>query len=224
MTAPLDSLIVAQYLTEHPAFFDEYASLLGDLKLSSPLTGRTLSLQERQMEVMREKYKALELQLTELKRLAAENERIANKFHQWTRVLLESEDIGSLPHAVADGIRNCFGVPQVTLKIWNTAPIYADEWFVRGASEDARLFANSLHTPYCGDNKDFEAATWLSEPEQVNSTVIIALRRPGIKGASAFGLLVLGSSDPARFTSMMGTDFLAHIGETAATALVPLLA
>jgi uncharacterized protein YigA (DUF484 family) len=40
---------------------------------------------------------------------------------------------------------------------------------------------------------------------------------------SAFGLLVLGSPDPERFSAAMATDFLVHIGETASTALAPLL-
>ena len=58
-TAPLDASTVAQYLTDHPEFFQEQAGLMGEVKLSSPLTGRTVSLQERQMEVMRDKYRAL---------------------------------------------------------------------------------------------------------------------------------------------------------------------
>jgi uncharacterized protein YigA (DUF484 family) len=39
----------------------------------------------------------------------------------------------------------------------------------------------------------------------------------------AFGLLVLGSPDPTRFTSDMATDFLARIGETASASLTCLL-
>ena len=223
MTVPLDSHLVAQYLTDHPHFFEEHASLLGDIKLSSPLTGRAVSLQERQMEVMRDKYKALELRMAELVRLAAENEGIANKFHQWTQVLLEAEDVGALPHAVAHGLKSSFEVPQVTLRLWGLTPDYADEWYVRGVSDDARIFANSLLAPYCGNNNDFEAVRWLDDADAVRSTVIIPLRKPGGKSA-AFGLLILGSSDPARFTALMGTDFLVHIGATSSTALARLLA
>ena len=87
-----------------------------------------------------------------------------------------------------------------------------------------RLFASSLRAPYCGPNKEFEAAGWLAgaEPadaDKVRSTVLLPLRA----GGSAFGLLVLGSPDPDRFTAAMATDFLVHIGETASTALAPLL-
>jgi uncharacterized protein YigA (DUF484 family) len=222
MTAPLDSTLVAQYLTDHPQFFEEHADLLGEIKLASPLTGRAVSLQERQMEVLRDKYKTLELRMSNLMRLASENEAIANKFHRWTQVLLQAEDVGSMPHSVTSGLKNSFEVPQVTVRIWGAAPDYADEWFVKGVSEDARIFANSLLAPYCGANKDFEAVRWLDDPSAVVSTVIIPLRKPGDK--QAFGLLIMGSQDANRFTALMATDFLVHIGETSSTALAWLLA
>jgi uncharacterized protein YigA (DUF484 family) len=37
------------------------------------------------MEVMRDKYKALELRMSDLIRLAQDNANIANKFHAWTQ-------------------------------------------------------------------------------------------------------------------------------------------
>jgi uncharacterized protein YigA (DUF484 family) len=53
MTSPLDSNTVADYLLDNPQFFEEHAELLSRVKLSSALGGRTLSLQERQMDVLR---------------------------------------------------------------------------------------------------------------------------------------------------------------------------
>ena len=37
--------------------------------------------------------------------------------------------------------------------------------------------------------------------------------------SATFGLLVLGSPDPARFTKEMATDFLAKIADTSSAAL-----
>ena len=173
------------------------------------------------MEVMRDKYKALELRLSELTRHAQENATIANRFHSWNQALLQVRDIADLPSAVTDGLMNSFHVPQATLRLFNVAEDYAGEWFAGDASEDARLFANSLMAPYCGGNNDFEAARWLADAEHIKSVVILPLRKPGVKGA-AFGLLVMGSPDPERFTSLMATDFLVHIGETASVALAQL--
>ncbi|WP_323142199.1 DUF484 family protein [Massilia phyllosphaerae] len=224
MTAPLDSAAVAQYLADHPQFFVEHAGLLGEVKLSSPLTGRAVSLQERQMEVMRDKYKALELRMADLLRRAEENMAIANRFHGWTQGLLRAGTPAAMPDAVVKGLIEHFSVPQASLRLWNLAPDYAEAPFARGASDDVRLFANSLRAPYCGPNKDFEAVRWLDDGVEVGSnvrsTVLLTLRA----GGNAFGLLVLGSPDPDRFNATMATDFLVHIGETASAALAPLRA
>ena len=221
MTATLDSTSVARYLADHPRFFEEHAGLLGEVKLSSPLTGRTISLQERQMEVMRDKYKALELRMSDLVRLAQENEAIAATFHGWTRDLLRQREEAALPRTLVDSLMTHFKVPQATLRLWQVAPAHQDAWFARGVSDDARLFANGLLAPYCGSNHDFEAVRWLDQADGVTSTAILALRAPG---GPAFGLLVLGSPEAQRFSSAMATDFLVHIGETASTALASLQA
>ena len=220
MTATLDSSTVASYLSDNPNFFEEHAGLLGQVRLASPLTGKAVSLQERQMEVMRDKYKALELRMAELVRLAQDNATIANKFHAWTQGLLDARVDGDMPHAVADGLRTQFSVPQATLRLWDLAAAHDGSWYVDGVSEDARIFANSLQAPYGGSNHDFEAVRWLDDAASVVSTVILPLRSKG----SAFGLLIMGSSDPERFTAHMATDFLIHIGETASAALAALRA
>ena len=121
---------------------------------------------------------------------------------------------------LADGLRIHFSVPQVSLRLWNVAPDHAGEWFTGGVSDDARIFANSLRAPYCGPNNDFEAVRWLEDPAAVRSTVMLPLGQPG----QTFGMLVMGSPDPDRFTTVMGTDFLVHIAATASTALAPLRA
>lgn len=220
MTAPLDSAAVATFLADNPSFFEEHATLLGQVRLSSPLTGKAVSLQERQMEVMRDKYKALELRMSELIHLAQDNAAIANKFHAWTQGLLAARDGGAMATAVSEGLRTHFGVPQATLRLWQLDAAHEGAWYVQGVSEDARLFANSLLAPYCGSNHDFEAVRWLEDAAAVASTVIIPLRRDG----HAFGLLIMGSPDAERFTAHMATDFLIHIGETASAALAALRA
>jgi uncharacterized protein YigA (DUF484 family) len=219
MTAMLDSTSVAQYLADNPNFFDEHAGLLGNVRLASPLTGKAVSLQERQMEVMRDKYKSLELRMTDLIRMAQDNANIANKFHAWTQSLLRTRHDAELPRILVEGLKTGFNVPQVTLRLWDLAPGQQDGWYTAGVSDDARIFANSLLAPYCGSNHDFEAVRWLDYPAAVQSTVIRPLR----SGAEpAFGLLILGSPDARRFTADMATDFLIHIGETASAALAAL--
>lgn len=224
MNSTPDSTAVAEYLAENPQFFQEHTELLAKVQLASPLTGRAVSLQERQMEVMRGKYKALELRLGDLIRTAQENDAIASKFHTWTLALLQARNDVDLPRALIDGLRTIFSVPHASLRLWRVAAEYSDAWFTHGVTDDARIFANSLTAPYCGTNHDFEAVRWLEDVEQVESVVILPLRVDGTQELSeAFGLLILGSADAQRFTTDMATDFLINIGETAGAALACLL-
>jgi uncharacterized protein YigA (DUF484 family) len=221
MTLQLDSTSVARFLKDHPQFFDEHAELMTTLKLTSPVGGRTISLQERQMEVLREKIKALELRMASLLRIGQENDAITEKFQAWTRSLLLARNDVDLPHVLIEGLRTIFSVPLATLRIWGVAEEFSHTWFAQAVSVDARIFANGLSAPFCGPNNDFEAASWLDEAPSVESIAILPLRVD--EAPEAFGLLVLGSPDPQRFTADMGTDFLSKIGDTTSAALTCLL-
>ena len=221
MTSPLDSHTVADYLLDHPQFFEEHAEVLATIKLSSPLGGRTLSLQERQMDVLREKLKIMEMRLAELIRIGQENDQISRKFHTWTRALLSARNDVDLPHTLTTGLQNTFAVPHVTLRLWGVSEEFAHTWFAAPVSADSRLFSNGLTTPFCGSNNDFEAASWLEDAPAIQSLALLPLRLDD--APQAFGLLVLGSPDAHRFTADMATDFLADIGKTASAALSSLL-
>ncbi|SFC15340.1 DUF484 family protein [Collimonas sp. OK412] len=211
---------VAQYLIDSPHFFEEHAELLAKIRLSSPLLGRAVSLQERQMEVLREKIKVQDLRLADMMRNAQENDTSSHKLHAWTRSLLLARNDVDLPHTLVDGLRTGFAVPQATLRLWGVAEDYSHTWFAAEASEDAKIFANGLNLPFCGSNNDFEAASWLEQ--DIQSVAMLPLRSSTATPAT-FGLLVLGSPDPQRFSADMATDFLVQIGETASAALACLL-
>jgi uncharacterized protein YigA (DUF484 family) len=221
MTAHLDPVSVAQYLADHPHFFEENPELVSKIKLASTMGGRTVSLQEKQMEVLRLKIKAMELRMADLMRIGQENDGISNKFLAWTQSLLMARNDVDLPHVLIDGLQTHFGVPHATLRLWNVAEEYAHTWFAETVSEDARIFASGLKTPFCGANQDFEAVSWIEEADSVQSLVMLPLRAS--ESADTFGMLVLGSPDPQRFTSDMATDFLSHIGQTASAAMTCLI-
>jgi uncharacterized protein YigA (DUF484 family) len=221
MTYHLDSAAIAQYLSDNPHFFEEHSDLLAKVKLTSPVVGRTVSLQERQMEVLRDKIKVLDLRMAELMRIAQENDAITHKFQLWTRSLLLARGDVDLPHTLINGLQTIFSVPHTTLRIWGVAEEFSHTWFAAEVSADAKIFSNGLAAPFCGQNHDFEAASWLEDAASVQSIAMLPLR--GGAAPEAFGLLVLGSPDPGRFTADMATDFLSKIGETASAALTCLL-
>jgi uncharacterized protein YigA (DUF484 family) len=228
---------VAEYLLANPAFFDHHAELLAAVRLASPHGNRAVSLQERQMEMLRDKNKQIERRLAELLRYGHENDNIAGKFNRWTTRIMAERDPHAVPGAVTTGLRDIFDVPHAALRIWDVAQPYAMADFSRSVGEEVKIFANSLATPYCGANTGFEAAQWLApfgEPQpdsgaggvhEITSIALLTLREPNAaEGANAFGLLVIGSADPRRFHEGMATDFLTQMGSLASAALSRLLA
>jgi len=212
---------IANFLAASPGFFERHAELLGSIQLTSPHGQRAVSLQERQMEMLRDKIKGFERQLIEMIRNGQENVAIADKLHRWTRSLMLTANAADLPDVLVRELRHEFVIPQAAIRVWGGAEAFASLAFARGVDDDVKSFAASLGTPYCGANAGFTAVEWLDEPAQALSIALIPLRHESLAGA--FGLLVLASPDPTRYTADMGTDFLARIGEVASAALTRLL-
>lgn len=232
---------VAEYLLANPEFFSQNAELLAAVRLANPHGKAAVSLQERQMEMLREKNKLLERRLAELLRYGHENDGIAARFNRWTARVMAERDTHALPRTVTAGLTEVFDVPHAALRLWDVADAHAQADFARHVGEEVRIFANSLAAPYCGANTGFEAAEWLGGAAQpfgapaageraepagaIESIALLALRAPHAgEGAPAFGLLVMGSPDPRRFHEGMATDFLLQIGALASAGLSRLLA
>jgi uncharacterized protein YigA (DUF484 family) len=214
----IDADAVARYLRDHPEFFDQHADLLGTITLPHPHGGRAISLQERQVEVLRERHRTLELKLAELIRIGEENDAIGGKLQKWTRQLLLAGDAGQLPDIVVDGLGTIFSVPQVAMRLWGLRDEWANLECAQPVPVDVITLANSMPQPFCGPNSDFQAATWLPEGGRDTRSIALLPLRKGID-PKAFGLLVLGSADADRFRSGMGTAYLERIAEMASAAL-----
>ena len=219
---------IANYLVHTPAFFERNAQLLASIQLTSPHGQRAVSLQERQMEMLRDKIKGLERRIMDMIRHGQENEAIAERLHRWVRAVLLAHDEGTLAEVMTDRLRHEFLIPQAAVRIWGTArqPLregvvdkLAGKAVLETVSDDAKSFTASLSVPYCGLNAGFEASRWLEDAGSITSLALIPLHHQG----EAFGLLVLGSPDPTRYTSDMGVDFLQQVGDIASAALARLL-
>jgi hypothetical protein len=190
------------------------------VRLTSPHGQRAVSLQERQMEMLRERIRGLELKIVEMIRAGQDNMALVDRLHRFTRTLMRTGDPAALPALIVERLELEFLVPQAALRLWHLAPGYAASDFARGISDDVKAFAASLTLPYCGVNAGFEAASWLEDPASVASLAMIPLRQGSRAGEDdAYGLLVLGSPDPTRYAADMGTDFLARVGELVGAAL-----
>ncbi|WP_234413652.1 DUF484 family protein [Ideonella sp. A 288] len=220
ITGGITELDLANYLANTPGFFERHAELLASVQLTSPHGQRAVSLQERQMEMLREKIKGLEQKIMEMIRHGQENVSIAERLHRITREILLTSAPAALPEVLLRTLRHEFLIPQAALRLWGVDDSFDGLPFTQDVTPDTRAFAASLTLPYCGVNSGFEAMKWLDDPDTVLSTALIPLRAGG---QDSIGLLVLASSDASRYTADMGTEFLLRIGEIASAALSRLL-
>ena len=129
--------------------------------------------------------------------------------------MLAEDDAQALPALIVERLQEIFELPLVVLRLWDKE---GPTPFVQDVGDALKLHASGLTNPYCGPVADDPATEWLDDTAQ--SMACVALRPDG--GFNAFGMLVLGSEDPVRFTSDMGTDFLATIGRLASAGLLRL--
>jgi uncharacterized protein len=213
---------ISNYLLNTPGFFERHAELLATVQLTSPHGQRAVSLQERQMEMLRERIKGLEHKIIEMIRNGQDNVALYDRLHQWTMRLLLVADSAQLPQVLLAALKERFQIPQAALRLWGVGSAHATLPAARPVSDDLQSFVSSLSQPYCGANAGFEASEWFDDGAAVQSMAMVPLRRPG--EVDAFGLLVLGSPDPTRYAAQMGTEFLSRIGEVVSASLSRLLA
>ncbi len=210
---------IANYLANTPGFFERQAELLGAIQLTSPHGKRAVSLQERQMEMLRERIKGLELKIIEMIRHSQENVAIADRLQRYIRTILLTGEASELPGRMVATLKHEFLIPQAAIRLWGLNAEHHGADYTAAASDDVKSLAASLTLPYCGVNAGFEASEWLDDASTVASIAMIPLRSGLDDQADAFGLLVLGSPDPTRYAVDMGTEFLMRIGEVSSAAL-----
>lgn len=207
---------VAQYLQEHPQFFNEYADLLADIQISHPQEQKVISLNERQILSLRERNHVLQDKLLELINFGEENDAISEKMHRLVIALLSIDALNELFTALYFSLKEDFVVPLVAMRLWNVS--YNGECDIEFSSvgEDVRTIAESLSQPYCGNHIADEIKQWFGEgAEHLNSFAMIPLN-----STQNIGLLVLGSPDIERFYPEMGTLHLKRLGELVSTSIV----
>ena len=205
---------VADFLQNHPEFFDQHADIFATLQVPHPHGARAISLGERQILTLRERNRELEWRLNELTHYADSNEAIGEHVSLWCSRLLGESEPQRLPGEIALGLAEQFDLNHVALRLWNL-PGQPPTGYGEPVSADVHAFTDSLKAPYCGTDTEFEAVGWLDSKPQ--SVALIPLRLDADQ--PSIGLLVLGSDDPERFSPDMGTVFLENIGRLASAVL-----
>jgi uncharacterized protein YigA (DUF484 family) len=205
---------VARYLQDHPEFFEEHAEVLAEIHIPHPHGGGAIPISERQIVSLREKTRVLEAKLRELLQFGEENDALGERVHRAAMELVKAPDLEAMLRVVYYNLREDFAVPHVSIRLWSE-PDHPPLAEFGPASQEVRVFAESLNHPYCSSKPMFETGQWFSESE----TIVKSFAYVPLRADRVFGLLILASEDPQRFYPEMGTLYLKRLGELVSTGL-----
>jgi uncharacterized protein YigA (DUF484 family) len=205
---------VAHYLQQNPEFFENHLPLLARLRLPHARGSSTISLVERQVEVLRERHASLEQKLADFVTVARANDAVAEKLHRFTRRLLRAQTRQSAIEQLEASLREDFDSFHSVLVLVGEQDAVVPQRFVRQVDrEDVNLKSfESLFTsgkPRCGPARDSQREfLFAADAPDIGSVALVPLGDHG-----SLGLLALGSTDRDRFHPGMSTDFLARLAD-----------
>ena len=223
-TAILDDASVSGYLEAFPEFFERNPQLLQRIRLPDARGGgSTVSLLEKQVDVLRARNRLLERKLAEFIDVARGNDELAAKIHRLTTRLVHARGLGRVVDAVEASLREDFDVQRAVLVLFREDAALAarESPFIRLADRqgaDIRSFESLFagDRPRCGQVRDSQRDYLFGEGAVDVGSVALVPLGPG----GSLGLLACGATDSQRFNPTVSTDFLARIGELIAAALV----
>jgi len=226
-TGQTDEERIERYLNLNPDFFERHQPLLSRMRLPHMRTGSTVSLVERQVEVLREQKSDSDKRLAEFVSVARANDQLADKIHRFTRRLLRASDARIALTSLEASLREDFDAFHSVLVLTGSIPslnsIEFEPFLRKLPADDAniRSFEALLNTgkPRCGQVRDSQR-DFLFGPEAASIGSVALVPLNDSKGENgSIGLLALGSAERERFHPGMSTDFLKRMGELITDAL-----
>lgn len=217
----LDDADVAEYLRQHPDFFQHHLDILEQMQIPHP-SGSAVSLISKQLELFRSRHQEQENQLTALIEIARENDAAFTRMHELTLAMLEANSLEDAIANLDDVMTECFLTDFVALKIIqqvDDSPL--NNLFVKPDDVQLKHFSQELQSGQakCG-RPTLAQARFLfgNDAAEVRSCAIIPMAFTQIEGLMAFG-----SRDDMRFHYSMGSLFLTQMSEIVGTRLISLL-
>lgn len=204
---------VAEYLKQHPKFFEDYADVLAEIFVPHPHGGHAIPIAERQILALRERGAELEAKLRELIANGRDNDAIGEKLHRSTLALFASPDLETTLAVLDHSLKEDFGVPEVASRLWGRVPAQSYLPQLAATSAEVREWADALAAPACGTDAPFETREWFERADALRSYAFLPLRT-----TTTFGLLALASPDAGRFRAGIGTVYLVRLAELASMA------
>ncbi|MFM8153451.1 MAG: DUF484 family protein [Polynucleobacter victoriensis] len=157
--------LVAEWLKATPGFFERHAELLSEIQLKNPHGDRAISLQERQLGVLRQQNQALNQRLSEMLRFGSQNDKTQGLMIAWLKSLLLAKSESDVRSTIADGLASVFGIELVKLVDGLDLPSYC------GSADKA----GSAFEPHLNDQIKSLAVINLSN---VNAQILLASHHP----------------------------------------------
>ncbi|HBH34979.1 MAG TPA: DUF484 domain-containing protein [Gammaproteobacteria bacterium] len=198
---------VDEYLRLHSDYFERHPGLLTELELSHDAGEGSISLIQRQVQVLRSKVEEYRAQLQELIGVARENENLNQRLYDLTLMLIESHDLESLMDILLDDLREQFDADAVELRLFEGENM---EQAVNEGQPASLMFADFLQhgKPKCGAlNKEQLEYLFGSLAAETGSAALIPLEHKHTRG-----ILAIGSRDAQRFHPGKDTGFLQRLG------------
>jgi uncharacterized protein YigA (DUF484 family) len=193
--------LVAQWLLSTPGFFDRHPELLAQIELAHTHNGKAISLQEKQMALLRNQNRDLNQRLSEMLRFGTENDRTQSLMIDWIEGLLVTNQRTQAVESITSGLNQLFEIGKVEI-----IPL---------AQVSENLNAQLQKATICGDislAKDLVQADLLLES---GSIVLTQLNYQD----TALGVLLMASPNLNKFTPQMGLSYIHQLAQIAAAAL-----
>jgi uncharacterized protein YigA (DUF484 family) len=126
--------LVAEWLLATPGFFERHANLLAEIQLKNPHGDRAISLQERQLSVLREQNQVLNKRLSDMLRFGSQNDKTQELMIDWLKNLLLANNEANVLVAITSGLNKIFGVEVVSVLNDSTFNVFCGS---RDAAEDS---------------------------------------------------------------------------------------
>jgi uncharacterized protein YigA (DUF484 family) len=107
--------LVAEWLKATPGFFERHANLLAEIQLKNPHGDRAISLQERQLSVLREQNHTLNQRLSTMLHFGSQNDKTQGQMIAWLKSLLLAKTESEVREAITGGLGAIFAVELVKL-------------------------------------------------------------------------------------------------------------
>lgn len=212
-----DEVDIANYLQAHPDFFIRHQALLAQLHLPHE-SGKTVSLIERQVGILRDRNVEARRRMNELLQTARDNDTLFAKTRTLTLALLESGNLQELNEVLATHVLVDFEADCVCCHLPGHGPqgnIGVDHLRWNEGGIDFHYLLSPQRASCTTLRADEMAKIFpVSAESSAGSAVLIRLHL-----AAGEGVLAIGSRDAARFGGDMDTLFVTYIADVLARVL-----